>query len=118
MKKTLITIFSISITAGTVYYGYSKWKELTIRKLIASWTKQLGGTPSQLSEEQQTKLQSELDKLFAWDLQLLVKLTSKIQNKASDNEKAIIGKKLIAKRIFDKADLSSVSDFLEYKKYS
>lgn len=118
MKKTFITIFSISITAGTVYYGYSKFKEFTIKKLVATWKKQSGSTPTPLTEEQQAKLQSELDKLFAWDLQLLVKLTSKIQNNAPDREKGIIGKKLIAKKIFEKADLSSVFEFLEFKKYS
>ncbi|HSH64711.1 MAG TPA: hypothetical protein VLB84_02705 [Bacteroidia bacterium] len=117
MKKTLITIFSISITAGTVYYGYSKFKEFTIRKLVATWTKQLLDT-NPLSEEQQKKLQLELDKLFVWDLQLLVKLTSKIVEKVPESDKAVIGKKLVAKKIFDKADLKAVSEFLEYKKYS
>jgi hypothetical protein len=118
MKKTLITIFSISITAGTVYYGYSKFKEFTIKKLVATWTKELLNTSGPLNQEQQEKLPLELDKLFAWDLQMLVKLTSKIQSKAPDSDKKVMVKKLIAKKIFDKVDLSSVAEFLEYKKYS
>jgi hypothetical protein len=48
----------------------------------------------------------------------LVALTSKIDNNASDAEKAIIGKKLIEKKVFEKADLADIKDFLEYKKYT
>jgi hypothetical protein len=118
MKKTLIAIFSVSVTAGTIYYGYSKFKEYTIKKLVATWAKAQANTLSALNEEKQEKLRSELEKLFAWDLQLLVKLTSKIQNNTSDTEKAVTGKKLIERKIFEKADLSDVTGFLEYKKYT
>lgn len=118
MKKTLIAIFSISVTAGTIYYGYSKFKEFTINKLVKSWALGLEKNSQELSKEQQARLRIELDKLFILDIQLLVALTSKIQSNASDTEKALIGKKLVEKNIFKKAELSDVKAFLEFTKYT
>lgn len=118
MKKTLITIFSISITAGTIYYGYSKFKEFTIKKLVSTWTKSQDNNSGGLTKEQQDKLKAELEKLFIWEIRLLVLLTAKIQSNSSEPDKATLGKKLVEKKIFQKADLSDVEGFLEYKKYT
>jgi hypothetical protein len=112
----MIAVFSISLTAGTIYFGYSKVKEFTINKLVRSWTDAKEILKQSLTSEQQVKLKVELDKLFIWDIRLLATLTSKIQNKASDSEKAIIIKKLIEKKVFEKANLRDVSEFLEYEK--
>lgn len=117
MKNKLIVIFSLSLTAGTAYFGYLKFKEFTINKLVKSWADALKNTLGVTNSEQQNKLKSELDKLFLWEVRLLVMLTSRIQNNASDAEKLAIGKKLMAKKVFDRADLADVSGFLEYKKY-
>jgi|SRR4051812_37936307 len=119
MKKTFIAIFSVSLTAGTIYYSYHKFKEFTINKLVKSWAeKKVIALSSATGNDQQAKLKSELDKLFLWEIRLLVTLTSKIENNASDVEKAITGNKLIAKKVFEKADLADIKDFLEYKKYT
>jgi hypothetical protein len=118
MKKTLIAIFSVSITAGTAYFGYLKFKEFTINKLVKTWVAAQANTLKSLNNDQQTKLKSELDKLSLWEIKPLVTLTFKIQNNASETEKAEIGKKLIGRKIFEKADLSDVAGFLEYKKYT
>ncbi len=118
MKKTLITIFSISLTAGTIYYGYSKFKEFTIKKLVATWTKAQENNEHALTKEQQDKLKVELEKLFIWEIRLLVLLTAKIQSNASDTDKTTLGKKLMEKNVFQKADLSGVEAFLEVNKYN
>jgi hypothetical protein len=117
MKKTLIAIFSVSVTAGTAYFGYLKFKEFTINKLVKSWTDAQANTLRSLTSDQQKKLKSELDKLSLWEIKPLAALTFKIQNDASETEKAAIGKKLVERKIFEKADLSDVTGFLEYKKY-
>jgi hypothetical protein len=79
MKKTFIAIFSVSITAGTIYYSYYKFKEFTINKLLKFWAeKKVISLSSATGHDQQAKLKSELDKLFYGKLDYWLPLRQKL----------------------------------------
>ena len=113
MKKTLITVFSISVTAGTLYFTYSKLKDYLIKKLIKTWLEEMINRGRELDTTNQEELSAELEKLYPWEVQLLAKYTAKIIAKASEVEKAPLLAKIRAKKIADRANLKAVTVILE-----
>ena len=108
MKKSLIAVFSISVTAGTLYLGYDQLKRVQIKKLIKACEGEATKRNKVLPSE---KLKEELDKLFLWDLRLLVKISDKLGAKA-DQETAHLKEKIKTKRLMEKADLKSIEELI------
>ncbi len=108
MKKSLVAVFSVSITAGTIYLGYDQLKRLLIKRLIKSLDMEAAKKGKQVPAE---KLKEELDKFYLWDLRLLEKLIQKIGT-GPDKEVAVLREKVKQKRLLEKADLKSVEEFM------
>ena len=108
MKKSLVAVFSISVTAGTLYLGYDQLKRLLIKRFVKSLQVEALKKGKEIPVE---KLKEELDRLFLWDLRLLEKLLQKI-NAGQNSEISILRKKVKQKRLLDKADLKSIEDLM------
>ncbi len=108
MKKSLVAVFSISVTAGTIYLGYDQLKRLLIKRLMkaieAAAVKKGKQTPAE-------KLKEELDRFYLWDLRLLEKLVQKI-SAGQSNEAVVLREKIMQKRLLEKADLKSIEDLM------
>ncbi|TAL58260.1 MAG: hypothetical protein EPN85_11955 [Bacteroidetes bacterium] len=112
MKKALIAIFSISLTAGTLYLTYSQFKNYIIKKLVKSWVEEAEKQKKELSEKQIEKLKEELDKLYLWEVKLLANYSEKAIGRAPEKEITPMIEKLKEKKILEKADLKSVDIIL------
>lgn len=112
MKKALITVFSISLTAGTLYLTYSQVKDYFIKKLVKSWIEESKKQNKELSEEQIKSLKEELDKLYLWEVKLLSNYSEKAIQRASEKEIAPMIAKLKEKKILERADLKAVDVIL------
>lgn len=112
MKKALIAVFSISLTAGTIYLTYSQVKSMFINKLVKSWIEEAKNQKKELSEEQIKKLKEELDKLFLWEVKQLANYSDKAIKRAPEKEIAPMIEKLKEKKILEKADLKAVDTIL------
>lgn len=112
MKKTLIAVFSVSITAGTVYLGYSHLKSVQVRKLIKSWREEMKKRNAELSEDQVQQLNKELDKLNLWEVKQLAAYSEKAIQQDPEKELSQLLNKLRQKKIFEKADLKPVEAIL------
>lgn len=112
MKKALIAVFSISLTAGTLYLTYSQVKDYFIKKLVKSWVEESKKQKKELNEEQIKQLKEELDKLYLWEVKLLANYSEKAIGGASEKELAPLIAKLKEKKIMEKADLKSVDTIL------
>lgn len=77
MKKSILAVFSISITAGTIYLGYDFLKQRRIKKLCEDLLALAVVKHLPLKEGD---LKPQLEKLYSWDIRLLQKLTSAIAN--------------------------------------
>lgn len=111
MKKALIAVFSISVTAGTLYLTYSQVKDYFIKKLVKSWSEEAQKQKKELSEEQIKQLKEELDKLFLWQVKQLANYSEKVIQRAPEKEIAPMIAKLKEKKILQKANLKAV-DFI------
>lgn len=112
MKKALIAIFSISVTAGTLYLTYSQLKDYLIKRLVKSWTEEAKKQKKELNEEQIKQLKEELDKLYLWEVKLLAKYSEKAILRAPEKEIAPMIEKLKEKKILERADLKPVDTIL------
>ncbi|MDO9184456.1 MAG: hypothetical protein Q7W13_00475 [Bacteroidia bacterium] len=112
MKKALIAVFSISLTAGTLYLTYSQVKDYFIKKLVKSWIEESKKLNKELSEEQIKSLKEELDKLYLWEVKLLAKYSEKAIQRVPEQELEPIIAKLKEKKILERADLKSVDAIL------
>lgn len=108
MKKSLVAVFSISITAGTIYLGYDQLKRLLIKRFVKNLELEATKKGKEIQPE---KLTEELDKLFLWDLRLLDKLLQKSISGQSP-ELAVLKEKIKQKRLTEKADLKSIEEFM------
>jgi hypothetical protein len=115
MRKALIAVFSVSLTAGTIYLTYSQVKSLFINKLVKSWIEETKKQKKELSEEIIKHLKEELDKLYLWQVKQLMSYSSKILNNAPKAETEPLLAKLNEKKIFEKADLKAVAGILSIK---
>lgn len=118
MKKALIAVFSISITAGTLYLTYSQVKSLFINKLVKSWVEETKQQKKELSEEIIKQLKEELDKLYLWQVKQLMSYSNKVIANAPKEETESLLAKLKEKKILEKVDLSAVGDSILFKKVS
>lgn len=114
MKKTLIAVFSISLTAGTIYLTYSQVKSLLINKLVKSWEEEAKKQQKELSEDAVKKLKEELDKLYLWEVKKLMSYSSKVLANAPKEETEPLLAKLIEKKISERADLKAVAGIISF----
>lgn len=108
MKKSLVAVFSISITAGTIYLGYDQLKRLLIKRFIKNLEAEAVKKGKVIPAE---KLKDELERFYLWDLRLLEKLLQKISD-GQDKEVVALKEKVKQKRLLEKADLKSIEDFM------
>lgn len=108
MKKSLVAVFSISITAGTIYLGYDQLKRLLIKRLVKAIEAEAVKKGKQTPAE---KLKEELDRFYLWDLRLLEKLLQKI-SAGQSNDIAVLKEKIRQKRLLEKADLKSIEELM------
>lgn len=114
MKKALITVFSISLTAGTLYLTYSQVKALFINKLVKSWVEEAKKQKKELSEDIVKKLKEELDKLYLWEVKQLMNYSAKVLANTPKEETEPLLAKLTEKKITEKADLKSVAGIISF----
>lgn len=114
MKKALIAVFSISLTAGTLYLTYSQVKSMFINKLVKSWIEEAKKQKKELSEDIVKKLKEELDKLYLWEVKQLMNYSVKVLANAPKEETEPLLAKLLEKKITDKADLKAVAGVISF----
>ncbi|MGQ0827920.1 MAG: hypothetical protein ACT4ON_05960 [Bacteroidota bacterium] len=114
MKKALIAVFSISITAGTLYLTYSQVKSMFINKLVKSWIEEAKKQKKELSEDIIKQLKEELDRLYLWEVKYLMSYSSKVLAKAPKEETEPLLAKLKEKKINDKADLKAIAGIIPF----
>lgn len=112
MKKALIAVFSISLTAGTLYLTYSQVKSMFINKLVKSWMEEAKKQKKELSEDIIKQLKEELDKLYLWEVKQLMGYSNKVLANAPKEETEALLEKLKEKKIPEKADLKAVAGII------
>lgn len=112
MKKAVIAVFSVSLTAGTLYLTYSKVKDHLIKKLLGSWEAECKKRKKELSASQIDHLKKELDKLFVWDVKWLSNYSAKLLSNPPEKELVRLTAKIKEKKILEKADLKTVDILL------
>ena len=112
MKKALIAVFSISLTAGTLYLTYSQVKSMFINKLVKSWAEEAKKQKKELSQEMVKQLKEELDKLYLWEVKQLMNYSAKVLANAPKEETEPLLTKLKEKKILEKADLKPMKTIL------
>lgn len=114
MKKALIAVFSISLTAGTLYLTYSQVKALFINKLVKSWMEEAKKQKKELTEEVAKQLKEELDKLYLWEVKQLMGYSVKVLANAPKEETQPLLTKLNEKKIPEKANLKVVAGIISF----
>ena len=114
MKKALIAVFSISLTAGTLYLTYSQVKSMFINKLVKSWMEEAKKQKKELSEDIIKQLKEELDKLYLWEVKYLMSYSAKVLGSAPKEETEPLLMKLKEKKITEKADLKAVARIIPF----
>jgi NTP pyrophosphatase (non-canonical NTP hydrolase) len=109
MKKTMIALFSISITAGTTYWAYGKLKSSLIRKLIKQWGEQAEKKQVKLDEK---TLKDEVNKLYLWDVMLLINYTEKVIQAAPSDQLSKLKEKIEKRKIKQTANLKSLDGII------
>ena len=112
MKKALIAVFSVSLTAGTLYLAYSSFKDFLIKKLMKVWIEESKKQKKELNDEQLKQVKVELDKLSLWEVKLLGNYTQKVIRGAPEKDIAPIISKLKEKKILERANLKVVETIL------
>ncbi len=112
MKKAVIAVFSVSLTAGTLYLTYSQVKAHMIKKLVSSWEAETKKQNKELSADQVKYLKEELDKLYIWEVKWLAAYSAKALARVPEKELAPLIAKLKDKKILDKTDLKAVDVLL------
>lgn len=110
MKKTLIALFSVSITAGTTYLFYMQVKEFQIRKLFSSWRKEAEKQNRPKPDEE--KLKKELEKLNPYDLWILSNYSDKFIQRSKDDEIKPLLAKVNKRKITERTDLKSLEGII------
>ena len=108
MKRSLIAVFSISVTAGTIYFGYDQLKQVLIKRLLKQLDSLAAKTDKKLNRNQ---LQVELDKLYLWDLRLMDKLLQAI-SRGNKPEATALRDRVTEKQLLKKADLKSIEEYM------
>lgn len=114
MKKALIAVFSISLTAGTLYLTYSQVKAMFINKLVKSWTEEAKKQKKDLTEEVVKQLKEELDKLYLWQIKQLMTYSTKVMNNAPKEETEPLLAKLREKKTIEKIELKAISGIISF----
>ena len=114
MKKALIAVFSISLTAGTLYLTYSQVKSMFINKLVKSWMEEAKKQKKELNEEIMKQLKEELDKLYLWEVKHLMNYSTKVLANAPKEETEPLLAKLKEKKIPEKVDLKAVAGIINF----
>lgn len=115
MKKAVLAVFSISLTAGTLYFGYTQLKDYLIKKLVGAWADEMKKQKAELLEDVIKKLKEELDKLYLWEVKQLADFSEKVFSKTSEKEVKPMLDKIKEKGIMERADLKAVYAILQIK---
>lgn len=110
MKKTVIALFSISVTAGTTYLVYSQVKDRMIKNLLKIWAEE-AKKQNKTFDEATVKKELE-EKLFAWDIKLLANYTNKIIKQETEENLKPLQDKIEKKELLKKADLKSLEGII------
>ena len=108
MKKSIIAVFSVSLTAGTLYLTYSQVKAHLIKKLVTSWEAEMKSQNKALTDDQAKYLKDELDKLYIWEVKWLSAYWSKLRAGVPEKELRPYLDKIKNKKICDRVDLKAV----------
>lgn len=112
MKKSIIAVFSVSITAGTLYLTYSQVKTYLIKKLVGSWEAEMKKQDKSLSPDQVKQLKEELDKLYIWEVRWLSVYWARRSAGAPENILMPYRNRIRDKNLRAKADLRAVDTLL------
>lgn len=112
MKKALIAVFSVSLTAGTLYLTYSSFKNYLIKKLTKSWVEESKKQKKELNDEKLKQVKEELEHLNVWELKLLANYSQNAIRGAPEKDIAPILSKLKEKKILERANLKVVETIL------
>lgn len=112
MKKSIIAVFSFSLTAGTLYLTYSQVKAHMIKKLVSSWEAETKSQNKSLTTDQVKHLKEELDKLYIWEVKWLSAYWAKVRVRAPEKELLPYLDKIKDKKIRDRVDLKAVDTLL------
>lgn len=106
LNKTALAIYSVSLTAGTVYLVYLQFKNRLVKQLMKLVR---GEADKQQKVINETYLLDELEKLHYFDIHLLYVYTkAKIMNDKKKEED--LRKNLEEKSIFIKAEIEKELD--------
>jgi|GEM_PF-4429408 len=109
MKKSIIAVFSVSITAGTLYLTYSQLKSYLIKNMVNNWQEELKKqNKEKLTDGEMKHLKDELDKLYIWEVKWLSAYSAKVLAHAPEREIAPLLAKLKDKNIRGRIDLKAV----------
>jgi hypothetical protein len=110
MKKTAIALFSVSITAGTVYLIYGQVKGQMINNLLESWKAEAQKQNKPIDE---AALKKELEeKLYAWDVGLLSSYSKKVVKQEPEEKLKPQMDKIEKRKLLEKADLKSLEGII------
>jgi hypothetical protein len=112
MKKKLVVLFSVSITAGTIYFSYLQLKQLMINSLLKLWTAELKKSEIEFKPTELSKLKDELQQLNVIEINLIKSYSLKKIHNSSKNEMRELYGKLIKGKILEKVDLTVVKSIL------
>lgn len=105
MKKAIIAVFSISLTAGVCYLTYSQLKDFFINKLLAALIVQ-GKKKNIPFDEKQIRI--EFDKLFIWQVKLLLAYYTKAISGGTEKEISPLIEKIKKQKIRERINLTSI----------
>jgi hypothetical protein len=110
MKKTAIALFSVSITAGTVYLLYEQVKSQLIKMTMELWKAE---AKKQNKTFDETALKTEMEnQLYAWDINLLANYTKKVIKQKPEQELKPYLDKIEKRRLLQKADLKALEGII------
>ena len=107
MKKTLLAVFSVSITAGVICLTYAQAKEFYISRILKLLKQKKG---SELSEEETKQFKEEADKLWLWEIRLVHKYVTRRSQGASDAELTQLKERMDKKKILEKINLKIIEN--------
>lgn len=102
MKKPILAIFSISLTAGTICLTYSYMKATAIKKLVKTWTDEAKKKEKTINDKY---LAEELDRLNLFDIKRLDRFYGLVFNGAPKSQTDPLLEIIRKKKITEKANL-------------
>lgn len=112
MKKAIIAVFSVSITAGTIYLTYSKLKERKIDKLLGRLQQEAAKRSIVWESQTLLELKQELEIFFLWDVNRFVAYCYSVLNQAPKTEQMALFEKIKNLNLNKRAKLKRIDELL------